>query len=82
MNESMNSATKHYSSLFFLPSLGKSLTALAVACVLVLGVSSSFVIPTTEGVVYGFSLSVSVFALTVLCDFLVTNVILGDDPIL
>jgi putative membrane protein len=77
----MNSATKHYSSLFFLPSLGKSLTALAVACVLVLGVSSSFVIPTTEGVVYGFSLSVSVFALTVFCDFLVTNVILGDDPI-
>lgn len=81
MNESMDSATKHYSSLFFLPSLRITLAAMAAACVLVLGVSSSFVLASAEGVVYGFALGVAVFALTLLCDYLVTNVILGNDPI-
>ena len=55
--------------------------ALAVACIGVLGVSASFVLPPVEGIIYGFSLGLAVFALTLLCDYLVTNVILGEDPI-
>jgi putative membrane protein len=82
MSESMDKATRHYSSLFFLPSLRITLAALATACVLVLGVSSSFVVAGTEGVVYGFSLGVSAFALTLLCDYLVTYIVLEGDPIL
>jgi len=81
MNESMDNATRHYSSLFFLPSLRITLAVMAAACVLVLGVSSSFIVIGTQGVLYGFSLGFSVFALTLLCDYLVTTVILGDDPI-
>ncbi len=76
MNESMNSATKHYSSLFFLPSLRKTLAALAVICIGVVGALFS-----VGSVFYGFALGLSLFALTLLCDYLVVNGILGDDAI-
>jgi putative membrane protein len=81
LNESMGSAIKHYSSLFFLPSFRKTLAALVVVCIGVLGLSTSVLLPSFEGLIYGISLGVSVFALTFLCDFLVTNVVLAKDAI-
>jgi putative membrane protein len=81
MNESMGSAVKHYSSLFFIPSFRKTLATLVVVCVGVLGLSTGVVLPLFEGWVYGLSLGVSSFVLTFLCDYLVTNVILRDDGI-
>ena len=81
MNASMDSATKHYSSLFFLPSFRKTLVALVVVCVGVLGLSAVVVLPSLGGVTYGLSLGVFSFVLTLFCDFLVTNVILREDAI-
>lgn len=77
----MENATKHYSSLFFLPSLKKTLPALAVVCVGVLSVLASVVFPSVGGVVGGFSLGLSAFGLTLLSDFLLTNAILRHDLI-
>jgi hypothetical protein len=45
LNESMGSAIKHYSSLFFLPSFRKTLAALVVVCIGVLGLSTSVLLP-------------------------------------
>jgi putative membrane protein len=81
MNASMDSATKHYSSLFFLPSFKKTLVALVVVCVGVLGLSAVVVLPSLGGVTYCLSLGVFSFVLTLFCDFLVTNVILREDAI-
>jgi putative membrane protein len=81
MNASMDSATKHYSSLFFLPSFKKTLVALVVVCVGVLGLSAVVVLPSLGGVTYGLSLGVFSFVLTLFCDFLVTNVVLREDAI-
>ncbi len=81
MNESMERATKHYSSLFFLPSLEKSLTALAIICIGILSASASFIFLSLDGVLIGFSLGLSTFGLTLACDFLLTRVILPHDPV-
>ena len=81
LNESMGSAIKHYSSLFFLPSFTKTLAALVVVCIGGLGLSTAFLLPAFEGLLYGLFLGVSSFAFTFLCDYLVTNVILRKDAI-
>lgn len=82
MNESMESATKHYSSLFFLPSIGKSLIALVIVCIGILSASVSFIFFSLNSILVGFFLGLSAFGLTLVCDFLLTRAILPNDPIL
>jgi putative membrane protein len=81
LNGSMGSAVKHYSSLFFLPSFKKTLVALAVLCIGVLAMSNAFLLPSFEGLVYGLSLGLSLFVLTLLCDYITTNLVLREDVI-
>ena len=81
LNESMKSATKHYSSLFFLPSLEKTLASLAILCIGILSVSASFVFLSVDSAVRGFSLGLSALGLTLLCDFLLTRAVLRHDLI-
>ncbi len=81
MNESMERATKHYSSLFFLPSLEKSLTAIAIICIGILGASASFIFISLDSVLLGVSLGLSTFGLTLACDFLLTRAVLPRDPV-
>src|SRR4030067_2288257 len=81
LNESMGSAIKHYSSLFFLPSFTKTLAALVRVWIEGWALSTAFLLPTFEGLLYGLLLGVSSFAFTFLCDYLVTNVILRKDAI-
>jgi len=81
LNESMGSAVKHYSSLFFLPSFRKTLSALLVVCIGVLGLSTTVFLPSFEGLFYGLFLGVSSFALTFLSDYIVTHLILRKDEI-
>jgi putative membrane protein len=81
LNDSMERATKHYSSLFFLPSLEKTLIALGIVCIGILGTSATFVFFSVDGVIRGFSLGLSTFGLTLLCDFLLTRKVLSDDLI-
>ncbi len=80
LNESMSSAIKHYSSLFFLPSFKTILAALIIVCI-ALGLSTIVPIGSSEGLLYGLFLGASAFGLTVLSDYLTTNIILKKDPI-
>jgi hypothetical protein len=66
MNGSMNSAVKHYSSLFFLPSFRKTFFALAVLCVGVVGLSTFVLFPSFEGLLNSLSLGVALLAVTLL----------------
>ncbi len=77
----MGSAIKHYSSLFSLPSFGKTLTTLAILCVGALGLSTTLLNPSFEGMVFGLTLGISAFAFTLLGDYLSTNLILRKDAI-
>jgi putative membrane protein len=77
LNHSINSAKKHYSSMFFLPSYKKSLLAVAAICIG--GVSlCAFVLFPSIG---SFVLGISVFALTLLADTVTSRAILKGDPI-
>jgi len=80
LNHSMNSALKHYSSMFFLPSYKKSLLAIAVICIGIVGLST-FALFSSKGLTSGLTLGISLFALTLITDSVVSKVILKVDPI-
>jgi putative membrane protein len=80
LNHSMNSALKHYSSMFFLPPFKKAVSALAAICIGVVGLSTLFS-PTFGGLLSGLFLGASLFAVTVVFDVVICNFVLGADPI-
>jgi putative membrane protein len=80
LNHSMNSALKHYSSMFFLPSYKKSLLAIAVICIVVVGLSTFALFP-SEGLANSLALGFSLFALTLIADSVMSRIILKVDPI-
>ncbi len=77
LDHSINSAKKHYSSMFFLPSYKKSLVAVAIICVGGVGLCSFVLFRSMGSLVLG----VSLFALTVLADMITSKAILRGDPI-
>ncbi len=81
LNHSMNSALKHYSSLFSLPSYKKSLLAIAVICIVVVGLSTFALFPSIQGLTSGLVLGISLFALTLIADSVMSKIILKVDPI-
>jgi putative membrane protein len=81
LNNSMNSALKHYSSMFFLPPFKKAVAALAVICIGVVGLSTLAFFPPFEGVVTSLFLGISLFAVTLLLDVVTSKLVLGNDPI-
>jgi putative membrane protein len=81
LNRSMNNALKHYSSMFFLPSHKKALTANAIICIIALGLSTFALFPTLQGLAGGLALGLSLFAVTLLADILTSKVFLAKDPI-
>jgi putative membrane protein len=80
LNHSMNSALKHYSSMFFLPPFKKAVSALAVICIGVVGLSTLF-FPTFEGLTNGLFFGISLLAVTLLFDVVMSKFVLGNDPI-
>ncbi|MBT0160250.1 DUF2070 family protein [Candidatus Bathyarchaeota archaeon A05DMB-2] len=80
LNHSMNSALKHYSSMFFLPPFKKAVVALAVVCIGVVGLSTLF-FSTFEGLLTSLFFGVSLFGVTLLCDVATSKLVLGNDPI-
>lgn len=80
LNHSMNKAVKHYSSMFFLPSFRKSISLIAVLC-LVVGLSTLAIVPTFDNLVRILFFSISLFAITVLFDYVASRIILRNDPI-
>lgn len=80
LNHSMNSALKHYSSMFSLPSYKKSLLAIAAICIVVVGLSTFALLP-SEGLTNSLALGFSLFALTLIADSVMSKIILKVDPI-
>jgi len=81
LNHSMNSALKHYSSLFSLPSYKKSLLAIAIISIVVVGLSTFALFPSIQGLTSGLVLGISLFALTLVADSVMSRIILKVDPI-
>jgi len=81
LNHSLNSALKHYSSLFFLPSFRRAVVGMAVLCIGVVGFSTFVLFPSLEGFIWSFQLGTSLFVVSLLIDIVVSRTILGKDPI-
>src|SRR4030065_2803402 len=81
LKQSMDSALKHYSSLFFLPSFRKALATVGFLCVCIVGLSTLALFPSFEGLVWGLFLGISLFVLTLFFDWVVSNLVLRKDPI-
>lgn len=76
LNQSMNKAQQHYSSLFFLPSFKKTLAFIAALC-LIIGISSA-VFSSGQGILIGFLMGAALFVVTVFVDFFLSKVVLRD----
>ena len=81
LNNSLDSAVKHYSSMFFLPSYKKSLLSIVTVCVIGVGLSIFALFPSVQGLASGLVLGVSLFALTFMADLVMSRTILKVDPI-
>lgn len=77
LNQSLDSAKKHYSSMFTLPSYRKTLLALALLCIVGLSLLTFVLFPSIGSLVLG----VSLFALTFFADSVTNKVILKYDPL-
>jgi putative membrane protein len=87
LNHSMNSALKHYSSMFFLPSFQKAIAAVALICIGGVGISTFFItlhLPgasLVDGLAEGLLLGVTLFAAVLLADCFISKTALRRDPI-
>ncbi len=81
IKQSMDDAVRHYSSLFRLPSLQKVLSLLALICVSGGLVSSVVLSPSSEGLIRGFFLGTSLFAISLLTDWAVTSLVLNEEAL-
>ena len=79
LNRSIDDATKHYSSMFSLPSLKTALFAVAVTC-FVIGLST-FVASPSQGLTGVLVLGFSLFVLTLIADLIISKLLLRGDPI-
>jgi len=77
LNSSMDSAKKHYASLFSLPSYERSLLMVAAICIAGVTLTAYALTPTLNAVLLGIAL----FTITVLSDLVTCKVILRRDPI-
>jgi len=76
LNQSMNKAQKHYSSLFFLPSLNKTVVFIFFIC-LITGISSE-VFSSSQGLTVGLLLGIAFFGATLTVDFIICKFVLKD----
>ena len=77
----MESALKHYSSLFFLPTFKRAGAILAVICIGFVWLLTSVLIPSINGLIYSFALGISLFVITLLFDYGASHFVLKQDPI-
>jgi putative membrane protein len=77
LNTSMDSAKKHYSSMFTLPTYRKALLAIAAVCI----VGVSLCALALSNILNSLALGTSLFALTYLADLAVAKAILKNDSI-
>ncbi len=78
LNQSMNSAAKHYSSMFFLPTFKKALIILAVLSVGGMGISTWIVFHSLDGFLNGMLVGGSIFVVNLFFDYVVSQRVLSD----
>ncbi len=78
MNHSINKAAKHYGSLFFLPTFIKALAAVAALCIGVVALPTFALFPSSDGLINSLFLGVSLFAVTIISDYIVSKIVLHD----
>lgn len=78
LEHSINQAVKHYSSMFFLPSIGKVVSALVL--LYVFGASASILVlsPSISSVISGLLTGLLLFAVTLLVDFIISEAVLVE----
>jgi putative membrane protein len=87
LNHSMNSALKHYSSMFFLPSFKKAVATIAIICIGAVGLSTFFLtlqlpsLSLVDGLVSSLFLGFSLFAAVLVADYVISKTALKSDPI-
>ena len=79
LNRSIDNASKHYSSMFSLPSLKTAILLLAAVCII--AGFSTFFVSSTYGLIGVLVFGISLFALTVVADLIITQSLLRQDPI-
>jgi putative membrane protein len=77
LNHSMDGATKHYSSMFFLPSYKTALIGIAALCIIAVNLCTFLLFPSLGSLAIGISL----FALSYISDTIVSKILLKTDPI-
>ncbi len=77
LNHSMDGATKHYSSMFSLPSYKKALLALAAICIIAINFSTLLLFPAVSSLALGIFL----FGITYISSTIVSGSLLKKDPI-
>jgi putative membrane protein len=80
-NSSINTAIKHYSSMFFLPSAKKAVLTVAVICIGLVGLSSLVFAPSINGLMYCLLFGISLFIATFFSDIILSKAILKTDKI-
>jgi putative membrane protein len=80
LNQSMNKAKRHYSSLFTLPSFPTALAAVAALC-LVVGATTYTLFPTPQGLINGLLFGVGLFLFNLFSDLVLSQAVLKKDPI-
>jgi putative membrane protein len=78
MNHSINKAVKHYASLFFLPTFKKALFAMAVLCIGIVGLSTFALFQSVDGLINSLFFGISLFAVTILVDYVISKIVLRD----
>jgi putative membrane protein len=81
LNHSMQSALKHYSSMFFLPAFQKAVGTVAALCIGGVGLSTFALFFSVNGLVNSLFLGVSVLAAILFADYIISKLVLGGDPI-
>jgi putative membrane protein len=74
----MDGALKHYSSMFFLPPYRRAVLTVAAICIGIIGLSTYALFPTTQGLINSIALGVTLFAITIFVDAVMSKVILKD----
>ena len=78
MNHSINKAVKHYASLFFLPTFKKALFAIAILCIGIVGLSTFALFQSVDGLINSLFFGISLFAVTILVDYVISKIVLRD----
>jgi putative membrane protein len=78
LNDSMDGALKHYSSMFFLPSCKRLILFMATICPCIFGISLYILFPTDNGLISGLSLGIALFVITLIIDVALSKFVLKD----